>query len=150
MRHRKVGRKLGRKPGQRKALLETLANSLFEREGITTTLPRAKELRSYAEKLLTHAKKDSLAARRLVARVIHDKDVLKKVFATLGPRYADRPGGYTRIYKLGYRQGDSAEMALIELVDRPERAAAAPKPAASQSKRRLVERDENEHPAKKG
>ena len=150
MRHRRAGRRLGRKSGQRKALIETLATSLFEREGITTTLPRAKELRSYAEKLLTHAKKDNLSARRLVARVVHDKGVLQKLFSTLGPRYADRPGGYTRIYKLGFRQGDSAEMCIIELVDRPERAAVAPKPAVA-AKRRLVEREEkSSHPAKKG
>lgn len=164
MRHRKAGRRLGRLSGQRKALIESLALSLFDREGIRTTLPRAKELRSYAEKILTHAKKDSLAARRHVARVIRDKDVLRKLFATLGPRYADRPGGYTRIYKLGFRQGDSAEMALIELVDRPTRsgaqapaskaAAASKAPAGSKSeasaKRRLIEREESSHPAKKG
>ena len=141
MRHRNTGRRLGRPSGQRKAMMGNLAQSLFESERITTTLPRAKELRSFAERLITHAKKDSLAARRLVARVVHDKDVLRKLFATLGPRYADRPGGYTRIYKLGYRAGDSAEMALIELVDRPQ--ASAPKKDQGAKKRRLVEREES-------
>lgn len=148
MRHRKAGRKLGRIPGQRKALIESLALSLFDHEQITTTLPRAKELRSYAEKLITHAKKDNLSARRHVAKVVREKNVLRKMFATLGPRYADRPGGYTRIYKLGFRQGDSAEMAIIELVDRTDGPTGASKPTSS-SKRRLVEREEGDS-AKKG
>ena len=148
MRHRKAGRKLGRIPGQRKALIESLALSLFDHEQITTTLPRAKELRSYAEKLITHAKKDNLSARRHVAKVVREKNVLRKMFATLGPRYADRPGGYTRIYKLGFRQGDSAEMAIIELVDRTDGPTGPSKPTSS-SKRRLVEREEGDS-AKKG
>ena len=139
MRHRKSGWKLGRRPDQRKAMLGNLAMSLFAEERITTTLPRAKALRSFAEKLLTTAKKDSLHARRLVARVVRDKTVLSKVFAALAPRYADRPGGYTRIYKLGYRRGDSAEMALIELVDQPDRAKA--EASGKGEKRKLVERD---------
>ena len=146
MRHRKAGRRLGRTTAPRMAMLGNMSVSLFAEECITTTLPRAKELRSFAERLLTHARKDNLHARRLVARVVHDKEVLRKVFSTLGPRYADRPGGYTRIYKLGYRKGDSAEMAIIELVDRPERT--APRPTSSTAgKKRLVERDE---PADKG
>jgi large subunit ribosomal protein L17 len=124
------------------AMLGNMSVSLFAEECITTTLPRAKELRSFAERLLTHAKKDSLHARRLVARVVHDKEVLRKVFSTLGPRYADRPGGYTRIYKLGFRKGDSAEMAIIELVDRPERVAPRPASTSQGTKKRLVERDE--------
>ena len=129
-------------------MLGNLSVSLFAEECITTTLPRAKELRSFAERLLTHAKKDSLHARRLVARVVHDKDVLRKVFTTLGPRYADRPGGYTRIYKLGYRKGDSAEMALVELVDRPDRTAPRPAPAAGGKKRLLVDTERDGTPDK--
>ena len=140
MRHRKAGRKLGRRPDQRKAMLGNLAMSLFAEERITTTLPKAKALRSYAEKLITTAKRDTLHARRLVARVVTDNTVLSKVFAQLAPRYAERPGGYTRIYKLGHRRGDSAELAIIELVDRP----AAKGPAADEKptgKRKLVQRD---------
>lgn len=117
MRHRMAGRRLCRTDGQRKAMLNNLAISLFENERIRTTLPRAKELRPFAEKLLTTAKKDTLHARRMVARVVKDRDLLTKIFSKLAPRYAERPGGYTRILKLGFRQGDSAEMAFIELVD---------------------------------
>ena len=139
MRHRKSGRKLGRTSAHRRALMTNLATSLFDKERITTTLPKAKELRSFAERLITKAKGDTLHARRQVARHVHDSDVLRKVFDQLSPRYADRPGGYTRIYKLGYRKGDSAEMAIIELVDRPDGTA----PEASGGGRRLVERDES-------
>ena len=146
MRHRKPGRKLGRPSAHRKAMMSNLATSLFDSERITTTLPKAKELRSFAERLITRAKKDSLHARRLVARVVHDKVVLKKLFDQLSPRYADRPGGYTRIYKLGYRKGDSAEMAVIELVDRAEGLA----PEAGGGGRRLVEREEDAGAAEEG
>jgi large subunit ribosomal protein L17 len=141
MRHRKSGRKLGRPTAHRRAMMSNLATSLFDNERITTTLPKAKELRSFAERLITRAKKDSLHSRRLVARVVHDKDVLRKLFDQLSPRYADRPGGYTRIYKLGYRKGDSAEMAVIELVDRPE--GIGPESGGGAGGRRLVERDED-------
>ena len=144
MRHRKAGRRLVGSDGQRKALLNNLAIALFERERIQTTLPRAKELRPFAEKLITTAKKDTLHARRLVARVVRDKDLLSKVFSKLGPRYAERPGGYTRILKLGHRRGDSAEMALIELVDRPDGDKASP----SSGKRKAVERESGESPKK--
>jgi len=139
MRHRKSGRKLGRTGAHRRALMTNLATSLFDKERITTTLPKAKELRSFAERLITKAKGDTLHARRQVARHVHDSEVLRKVFDQLSPRYADRPGGYTRIYKLGYRKGDSAEMAIIELVDRPDGAA----PESGGGGRRLVERDES-------
>lgn len=139
MRHRKSGRKLGRTGAHRRALMTNLATSLFDKERITTTLPKAKELRSYAERLITKAKGDNLHARRLVARHVHDKVVLRKIFDQLSPRYADRPGGYTRIYKLGYRKGDSAEMAVIELVDRPEGEA----PESSGGGRRLIEREDS-------
>jgi len=139
MRHRKAGRRLCRTGGQRKALLGNLAMSLLDKERITTTLPRAKELRPFAEKLITTAKADTLHARRLVARVVRDKDILHKMFAQIAPRYAERPGGYTRILKLGkFRRGDDAELALIELVDRP-----APGKASTSAGggRKLVDRD---------
>jgi large subunit ribosomal protein L17 len=142
MRHRKVGRRLCRTDGQRKAMLNNLAISLFENERIRTTLPRAKELRPFAEKLITTAKKDSLHARRLVARVVRDRDLLTKLFGTLAPRYAERPGGYTRILKLGPRPGDSAEMALIELVGADR--SGAKKGGAKGGGRKLVERDSSD------
>jgi large subunit ribosomal protein L17 len=118
MRHRVAHRKLGRTTSHRTALLRNLATALFERERIRTTLPKAKELRPFAEKLITLAKSegDRLHARRLAAREIQDPQVLKKLFDTIGPRFAARPGGYTRILHLGSRKGDGAEMAYLELV----------------------------------
>ncbi len=116
MRHRKKGRNLSRSPSHRKALLRNMATSLFQHERITTTTARAKELRPYAERLITLARRGDLHARRLAARRIADRDVLSKLFDDIAPRYAERPGGYTRILKLGNRKGDAAEMALIELV----------------------------------
>ena len=118
MRHRVGFRKLGRITPHRTALLRNLATALFERERIRTTLMKAKELRPYAERLITQAKRDDdrLHARRLVAREIHDLTVVKKLFDDLGPRYATRPGGYTRILRLGPRRGDAAEMAIVELL----------------------------------
>src|SRR6266480_2034196 len=118
MRHKVGFRKLGRVTPHRTALLRNLATALFERERIRTTLMKAKELRPYAEKLITQAKRDDdrLHARRLVAREIHDLTVVKKLFDDLGPRYATRPGGYTRILRLGPRRGDAAEMAIVELL----------------------------------
>jgi large subunit ribosomal protein L17 len=127
MRHKVGFRKLGRITPHRIALLRNLATSLFERERIRTTLMKAKELRPYAEKLITQAKRDDdrLHARRLVAREIHDVTVVKKLFDDLGARYATRPGGYTRILRLGPRRGDGAEMAIVELLGseyKPEKA----------------------------
>ena len=116
MRHRVAGRKLGRTTAHRTAMLRNLSTSLFAHGRIKTTLHKAKELRPFAEKLVTLAKRDSLHARRLVMRHIHDRSVVAKLFDDLSPRYATRPGGYTRIIKLGPRRGDNAEMALIELV----------------------------------
>jgi large subunit ribosomal protein L17 len=118
MRHRKTGRKLSRTAAHRKATLRNMAASLFRHGRITTTTAKAKELRPFAERLITLAKRGDLHARRLAARKISERDVLGKLFDELGPRYETRPGGYTRILKLGNRQGDAAEMALIELVDR--------------------------------
>jgi large subunit ribosomal protein L17 len=118
MRHRVAHRKLGRITPHRIALLRNLATSLFEKERIRTTLPKAKELRPFAERLITLAKSegDRLHARRLAARHVQDPAVVKKLFDTIGPRFATRPGGYTRILRLGTRKGDGAEMAYLELV----------------------------------
>jgi len=116
MRHRFAGRKLGWKSAHRTSALRSLSTSLFDHERITTTLPRAKTLRPYAEKLITLSKREDLHARRLVAREIHDARVVKKLFDTLSARFLERPGGYMRILKLGRRQGDGAEMAIVELI----------------------------------
>jgi large subunit ribosomal protein L17 len=118
MRHRVAHRKLGRVTPHRKALLRNLATALFERERIRTTLPKAKELRPFAEKLITLAKRedDRLHARRQAAAQLQDPVVVQKLFDTIGARFATRPGGYTRILRLGPRQGDGAEMAYLELV----------------------------------
>ena len=117
MRHRNKGRELGRNASHRRATLRNLATNLFKHERIETTTAKAKELRPYAERLITLAKRGDLHARRLVAGRIYDSDVLGKLFADIGPRFAQRPGGYTRILKLGNRKGDAADMALIELVE---------------------------------
>jgi len=116
MKHRVAGRKLGRTSAHRLALLRNLATALFERERIRTTLMKAKELRPFAEKLVTLAKRETLHARRQVLRHVHDRKVVAKLFETLSARFAQRPGGYTRILKLGPRRGDAAEMAIVELV----------------------------------
>jgi large subunit ribosomal protein L17 len=116
MRHRIAGRKLGRTTEHRLALMRNLSTALFDKERITTTLAKAKELRRFAERLVTLAKRETLHARRRVLRQISDRDVVSKLFDTLSARYTQRPGGYTRIIKLGPRRGDQAEMAIIELV----------------------------------
>jgi len=116
MRHGKALRKLGRTTEHRISLLRNLSTSLFQAERITTTLGKAKELRPFAEKLITLARKDTLHSRRLAARDIQNREVLKKLFDTLGPRFSQRPGGYSRILKLGWRQGDGAEAAIVELL----------------------------------
>lgn len=120
MRHRKSGRKLNRTHTHRSALLSSLASALIKHEQIATTLPKAKELRRVADRLITLAKRGDLHARRQAFARIRDEDMVSKLFETLGPRYADRPGGYTRVLKAGFRYGDSAPMAVIELVDRDE------------------------------
>jgi len=119
MRHRKSGRKLNRNSSHRKAMFKNMAASLVEHELIRTTLPKAKELRSIAEPLITLAKTDSVANRRLAFARTRDNAVVAKLFNELGPRYQDRPGGYIRILKCGFRTGDAAPMAYVELVDRP-------------------------------
>lgn len=118
MRHRTSGRQLGRESSHRKAMMQNLTNSLFEHELIKTTLPRAKELRRVAEPLITRAANDSVANRRLVFARLRNKETVGKLFNELGPRYKDRPGGYLRILKAGFRAGDKAPMAYVELVDR--------------------------------
>lgn len=117
MRHRKSGRKLGRNTSHRKAMMRNMVTSLFEHEQIKTTDARAKELRKIAEKLITMAKRGDLHARRQVLKVVMDKQVVAKLFERIAPRYQERPGGYTRIIKLGHRSGDNAAMSLIELVE---------------------------------
>ena len=120
MRHRHGLRKLNRTSAHRQAMLRNMMNSLIEHEAIKTTLPKAKELRKVIEPMITLAKKDSLANKRLAFARLRDRDSVVKLFAVLGPRYQTRPGGYTRILKMGFRVGDNAPMAFVELVDRPD------------------------------
>ena len=119
MRHRKSGRKFNMNSSHRKALFSNMVGSLIKHELIKTTLPKAKELRSYAEPIITLSKEDSVAKRRLAFAKLRDRSVVTKLFNELGPRYKDRQGGYLRIMKCGFRSGDSAPMAYVELVDRP-------------------------------
>ncbi|MGV6850857.1 MAG: 50S ribosomal protein L17 [bacterium] len=119
MRHQKSGRKLNRNSSHRKAMFRNMTASLLRHEIICTTLPKAKELRRFAEPLITMAKKDGVANRRLAFSRLRDKEVVSKLFTDLGPRYEERPGGYVRILKCGHRPGDHAPMAYVELVDRP-------------------------------
>jgi len=125
MRHRHGLRKLNRTSSHRLAMLRNMTNSLFTYEAIRTTLPKAKELRRVAEPLITLGKSPTLANRRLAFDRLRDRDVVQKLFSQLGPRYAQRPGGYLRILKFGLRVGDNAPMALVELLDRPDSAAEA-------------------------
>jgi large subunit ribosomal protein L17 len=120
MRHGNGLRKLNRTSSHRLAMLRNMSNSLLEHEVIKTTLPKAKELRMVVEPLITLGKKDNLANRRLAFNRTRDRDIVAKLFTELGPRYATRPGGYLRILKFGFRHGDNAPMALVELMDRPE------------------------------
>lgn len=119
MRHRKSGRKLNRNSSHRQAMFKNMASSLFKHELIKTTLPKAKELRRVAEPLITMAGDDTVAKRRLAFARLRDKEAVGKLFGELGPRYRERPGGYVRILKCGFRAGDQAPMAYVELVDRP-------------------------------
>ena len=127
MRHRQSNRKLNRTTSHRLAMLRNMTNSLLQHEVIKTTLPKAKELRRVAEPLITLGKKPSLANRRLAFDRLRDRDVVVKLFDELGPRFQNRNGGYLRILKFGFRQGDNAPMALVELLDRPD---AGAEPAA--------------------
>ena len=128
MRHRKEKRQLGRTTSHRQALLRNLVTSLLDKERIETTLAKAKELRRVTDRMITLGKKGDLAARRRALRTIRSNDVVKKLFSDIALRYENRPGGYTRIYQIGPRPGDCASMALIELVDRPQ------KPSSGKSK----------------
>lgn len=118
MRHRKKGRQLSRTRSHKKAMLRNMATSLFRHERIRTTEAKAKELRPFAERLISLARRDDLHARRRARRHIADREVLQKLFDEIGPRFRNRPGGYTRVLKLGARKGDGAELALIELTER--------------------------------
>ena len=120
MRHRQAGRKLNRTSSHRKSLFKNMAQALIKHEQIVTTLPKAKELKRVIEKLITLGKKSSLHARRIAFNQIRDKEMVSKLFGTLAPRYLERSGGYSRVLKAGFRYGDSAPMAVIELVDRDE------------------------------
>ncbi len=122
MRHRRSGRKLNRTAEHRKALFANMAAALVKHEQIVTTLPKAKDLRGVVERLITLAKRGDLHARRLAIARLRDEAMVSKLFDTLGPRYKDREGGYTRVLKAGFRYGDSAPVAVIELVDRDESA----------------------------
>ncbi|AFC85156.1 50S ribosomal protein L17 [Frateuria aurantia] len=124
MRHMKSGRKLNRTSSHREAMFRNMAASLFKHELIRTTLPKAKELRRVAEPLITLAKNDGVANRRLAFSRLRDKEAVGKLFVELGPRYRQRPGGYLRLLKCGFRPGDNAPMAYVELVDRPKAQAA--------------------------
>lgn len=125
MRHRKAGRKLNRTSSHRIAMFANMSASLIKHEQIITTLPKAKELRPFVEQLVTLAKRGDLHARRQALSKIRDKDMVKKLFETIGPRYAERNGGYTRVLKAGFRYGDNAPVAVIEFVDRDESARGA-------------------------
>ena len=120
MRHRHAGRQLNRNSSHRKAMFKNMAVSMMRHEIIKTTLPKAKELRRVVEPLITKAKEDSVANRRFAFARLRDREIVTKLFNELGPRYKERPGGYLRILKCGFRSGDKAPMAIVELVDRPE------------------------------
>lgn len=144
MRHNRSINHLGRQAGHRKALLANLASSLILKKRITTTVAKAKALKSYVEPLITKSKDDSTHSRRVVFSYLKDKNAVAELFRTVAPKIADRPGGYTRVLHLGFRQGDAAEMALIELVDFNEAAlaSAAPKAAAKKTTRRSTKKAE--------
>lgn len=138
MRHRTAHRKLGRTTEHRIATLRNLASSLFVHERITTTLGKAKELRPFAEKLITQARIDTVHSRRLVARDLPDRDLVKHLFDEVAPRFAERPGGYTRIIRAMPRRGDNADMAVVELVVRKEKEKRAAEPKAADKKKGIA------------
>lgn len=132
MRHRNTGRQLSRNSPHRKAMLQNMAVSLLRHEIIKTTLPKAKELRRVAEPLITLAKIDNVSKRRLAFARLRDRDMVTKLFNELAPRYKTRPGGYLRILKCGFRSGDNAPMAIVELMDRPEASVNTQKPVTAE------------------
>ena len=141
MRHNKAINHLGRKSGHRKALLSNMASSLILNKRIVTTVAKAKALKSYVEPLITKSKEDTTHSRRVVFSYLKDKNAVSELFRTVAPKVANRPGGYTRVLHVGFRQGDAAEMALIELVDFNETAlAAAPQKAAKKTTRRSAKK----------
>jgi len=149
MRHGMVNRKLGRTASHRNAMFRNQLSSLIQSERIITTLPKAKELRPQIERLITLGKTDSVHNRRQVAAVISDNAVVTKLFVTIGPRFAERPGGYTRIIKLGPRRGDAAEMAILEFVGYELKGAEESKPAAKKSAKKEAPAADEEAPKKK-
>ncbi len=155
MRHGMANRKLGRTSGHRAALFRNQLASLIDKERIITTLPKAKELRPQIERLITLGKNDSLHNRRQAARVVGDDGLISKLFGTLGPRFAERPGGYTRIIKLGSRRGDSAEMAILEFIGYEPKIEEAPADEKGAAKKAAAKKEEEaeaaaeEKPAKK-
>ena len=148
MRHNKAVNHLGRQSGHRKALLANMASSLILNKRITTTVAKAKALKSYVEPLVTKSKDDTTHSRRVVFSYLKDKEAVKELFSVIAPKIADRPGGYTRVLHLGFRQGDAADMALIEFVDFNEAAlASAPKAAKKSTRRSKAKKAEAEAPA---
>ncbi len=150
MRHMKAGRKFNRDTNARKALFVGLSKNLIEKEQIKTTLPKAKDLRSVVEKMITTAKVDTVANRRLIASQLDNSsaNTVKKLFAVLGPRYKDRPGGYTRVLKAGFRYGDAAPMAIIEFVDRDVNAKKASAPKAEKVEKETAPKNAGEKSVK--
>ncbi len=152
MRHRKSGKNLGRNTSHRKAMMRNMVTSLFDSEKITTTDARAKELRKMAEKLITLARRGDLHSRRIALEVVRDSKTVAKLFETIAPRYADRPGGYTRIIKLGLRAGDKASLSIIELVEeeftaKPKKKAPVKKAVKASEKAPVAEAPAEEAPA---
>ena len=148
MRHNKAVNHLGRKSGHRKALLANMASSLILHKRITTTVAKAKALKSYVEPLITKSKEDTTHSRRVVFSYLKDKNAVTELFRTVAPKVADRPGGYTRVLHLGFRQGDAADMAFIELVEFNEAAlASAPKAAKKSTRRSRSKKAEEAAPA---
>ena len=147
MRHNKAINHLGRQSGHRKAMLANMASSLIMHKRINTTVAKAKALKSYVEPLITKSKEDTTHNRRVVFSYLKDKDAVTELFRTIAPKVADRPGGYTRVLHTGFRQGDAAEMALIELVDFNEAALATAPKAAKKSTRRSRAKKAEEAPA---
>lgn len=148
MRHAVKGRKLGRTTSHREALFRNQLQSLVEKEKIVTTLPKAKELRPIAEKVITRGKHGGLHDRRWVLRWVLKRDLVKKVFDDIAPRFTERPGGYLRIVKLGPRQGDGAEMAVLELVERSEAGAPEPAPEERKGRKKAAPKKETQGEAK--
>ena len=142
MRHRKQGRGLSRSPSHRKAMLSNLATSVLDLERVQTTTAKAKEVRRLVERLITFGKRNDLHARRQVLRVIHNETVVAKLFSTLADRYADRHGGYTRIVRIGHRQGDAADMSILELIDREGPAEEQASETTEEKKEEQVEKEE--------